>query len=122
MPDWTGKTVIDATNAHYEDNGVAILQGRLSAHYTAEKLPGSDVVKAFNQLPAKTLAAPLGPGVGKRVVFLASDSADAGDRVAALVEDLGMAAVQLGRIAEGGRLIQVPNALVLRNLIERSLY
>lgn len=122
LPDWTGKTVIDTTNAHYADNAAAILQGRLSAHYTADKLPGADVVKAFNQLPAKTLAAALDPEAGKRVIFLAADSAEAGDRVAALVEDLGLAAVRLGRIDEGGRLIQVPNVLVLRNLIERPLY
>ncbi len=122
LPDWTGKTVVDTTNAHYADNSAAILQGRLSAHYTAEKLPGADIVKAFNQLPANTLADELDPELGKRVIFIATDSAQAGDRVAALVDDLGLAAVQLGRIDEGGRLIQAPNALVLRNLIERPLH
>ncbi len=119
--DWTGKTVIDTTNAHYAAESAAILQGRLSAYYTAEKLPGADIVKAFNQLPADTLAAQLDPELGKRVIFIATDSAEAGDQVADLVGDLGLAAVQLGRIDEGGRLIQVPNALALRNLIERPL-
>ncbi len=46
----------------------------------------------------------------------------AGGRIADLVGDLGLAAVQLGRIDEGGRLIQVPNALVLRNLIGQPLF
>jgi len=121
LPDWTGKTVIDTTNAHYAPNSAEILQGRLSAHYAAEKLPGADIVKAFNQLPANTLAAELDPEVGRRVIFIATDSPEAGERVAELVDDLGLAAVQLGRIDEGGRLIQAPNALVLRNLIERPL-
>jgi predicted dinucleotide-binding enzyme len=120
-PDWTGKTVVDTTNAHYTPNSAETLQGRLSAQYAADQLPGADIVKAFNQLPANTLAAELDPELGRRVIFIATDSPQAGDRIAALVGDLGLAAVQLGRIDEGGRLIQVPNALVLRNLIEQPL-
>lgn len=122
LPDWTGKTVVDTTNAHYAPDAAEILQGRLSTHYVAEKLPGAQVVKAFNQLPANTLAAELDPGAGRRVIFIATDWPDAGDRIAALVGDLGLAAVQLGRVGEGGRLIQAPDALVLRNLIERPLF
>lgn len=122
LPDWTGKTVVDTTNAHYAPNSAETLQGRLSAHYAAAQLPGADIVKAFNQLPANTLAAELDPELGKRVIFIATDSPEAGDRIADLVGDLGLAAVQLGRIDEGGRLIQAPNALVLRNLIEQPLF
>jgi hypothetical protein len=121
LPDWTGRTVIDTTNAHYAAGSAEVLQGRLSAHYAAEQLPGAEIVKAFNQLPANTLAAELDPEQGRRVIFIAADSPEAGDRIAGLVGDLGLAAVQLGRIDEGGRLIQVPNALVLRNLIEQPL-
>jgi 8-hydroxy-5-deazaflavin:NADPH oxidoreductase len=122
LPDWTGKTVVDTTNAHYASNSAEILQGRLSARYAAEMLPGAAIVKAFNQLPANTLAAELDPGLGRRVIFIATDSPEAGDRIADLVGDLGLAAVQLGRIDEGGRLIQAPNALVLRNFIEQPLH
>jgi 8-hydroxy-5-deazaflavin:NADPH oxidoreductase len=121
LPDWTGKTIVDTTNAHYASGSAEILQGRLPVHYTAEHLPGAEVVKAFNQLPANTLAAELDPEVGRRVIFIATDSPAAGDLVADLVGKLGLAAVQLGRIDEGGRLIEVPNALVLRNFIERPL-
>ncbi len=119
--DWTGKIVIDTTNAYYTPNADDILQGRLSAQYTAEQLPGAKVVKAFNQLPANTLAAELEPKAGRRVTFIATDFPQAGDQIADLVGHLGLAAVQVGRISEGGRLIQAPNALVLRNLIERPL-
>ena len=122
LADWTGKTVVDTTNAHYAPDSANVLQGRLSSQYSAEQLPGAVIVKAFNQLPANTLAAELDPEQGKRVVFIASDSPEAGDQIANLVENLGLAAVQLGRIDEGGRLIQVPNALVLRNLVERPLH
>jgi 8-hydroxy-5-deazaflavin:NADPH oxidoreductase len=120
-PDWTGKIVVDTTNAFFTPNADEILQGRLSTHYAAEQLPGAGVVKAFNQLPANTLAAELDPEVGRRVIFIATDSPEAGDRIADLVGELGLAAVQLGRIDEGGRLIQARNALVLRHFIERPL-
>lgn len=121
LADWTGKTVVDTTNAYLTPNSADILQGRLSTHYAAERLPGAEVVKAFNQLPANILAAELHPDVGRRVVFVATDFPRAGDRIADLVNDLGLAAVQLGRIDEGGRLIQARNALVLRNFIEQPL-
>ncbi|WP_326948920.1 NAD(P)-binding domain-containing protein [Amycolatopsis sp. NBC_01307] len=120
-PDWTGKTVVDTTNAYYAPNADEILQGRLSTHYVAEQLPGAEVVKAFNQLPSGTLAAEPAPGPGKRVVFIATDAPAAGDRIADLAVALGFAAVQLGRIDEGGRLIQAQNALVLRNFVELPL-
>jgi 8-hydroxy-5-deazaflavin:NADPH oxidoreductase len=39
LPSWTGKTVVDATNAHYAPGADDVLKGRPSAHYTAEKFP-----------------------------------------------------------------------------------
>ncbi|GAA2706662.1 NADPH-dependent F420 reductase [Actinoplanes palleronii] len=120
-PDWTGKIVVDTTNAYFTPNADEILRGRLSSHYTAEQLPGAEVVKAFNQLPANILAAELDPAVGRRVIFVASDVPAVGDRIADLIGKLGLAAVQLGRIGEGGRLIQARNALVLRNFIEQPM-
>jgi predicted dinucleotide-binding enzyme len=65
------------------------------------------------------LFARAGVEVGKRVIFIATDVPAAGDRIAELVGDLGLAAVQLGRIDEGGLLVQAPNALVPRDLVER---
>jgi hypothetical protein len=62
-------------------------------------------VKAFNHLPARTLA--LDPDVkgGRRIIFLSSDDDDAASHVAALVEQLGFAPVNLGILAEGGLLV-----------------
>jgi 8-hydroxy-5-deazaflavin:NADPH oxidoreductase len=123
LSDWTGKTIVDTTNAFLAPDARAerILKGRLSSHYVADVLPGARVVKAFNQLPARTLAARVPDGQGRRVVFIASDSAGASADVAKLTEALGLSAVELGKIGEGGRLIQAPNALVLRNLTEQPL-
>jgi len=42
LHDWTGKTIVDATNAHYApDHAADILKGRLSSHYVADVLPGT---------------------------------------------------------------------------------
>jgi 8-hydroxy-5-deazaflavin:NADPH oxidoreductase len=38
-----------------------------------------------------------------------------------VAEQLGYAPVELGRVDEGGRLIQAPNALVLRYFLERPM-
>ena len=121
LSDWTGKTVVDATNAFYSAAGDARLDGRPGTRRNADHLPGARVVKAFNQLPAATLAAEPSPGVGKRVVFVASDSEPASAEIAKLVVNLGLAPVELGRLDEGGLLIEAPNALVLRNLVEQPL-
>jgi hypothetical protein len=121
LPDWTGKTIVDVTNAHYAPNAQDILKGRLSSHYVAEVLPGARVVKAFNQLPAQTLAAPVPPAQGRRVVFISSDFPESSAQIAQLADALGLSAVELGAIGEGGRLIEVPNALVLRNFTEQPL-
>lgn len=57
-------------------------------------------------MPAKVLAEhPVSAG-GRRVIFLSSDDEAASATVATLVERLGYAAVSLGRIAEGGQLVQ----------------
>jgi 8-hydroxy-5-deazaflavin:NADPH oxidoreductase len=118
-PDWTGKIVVDVTNAAFlpQDVQDRELQGRLSSEVNADRVPGAKLVKAFNQLPMSGLTAPV-PAGGRRVVFVSSDDETASATVAALTETLGFAAIQVGRIAEGGRLIQARNALVFQNLVK----
>lgn len=101
---WAGKVVIDVTNAY----GVPLaeLDQLPSSAVVAKALPGARLVKAFNHLPAAVLAQdPAGPG-GRRVIFLAGDDEGSIRQVAALVEHLGFAPVALGKIAEGGQLVQ----------------
>jgi predicted dinucleotide-binding enzyme len=77
--DWSGKIVIDVTNAFTLPPEVqqAEYQGRLTSEVNAERVPGAKLVKAFNQLPFKVLASPLPDDVGRRVVFVSSDHKDA---------------------------------------------
>jgi 8-hydroxy-5-deazaflavin:NADPH oxidoreductase len=101
---WQGKIVIDVTNAY----GVAPEElGNLpSSVVISQAFPGARLVKAFNSLPAETLAEDPNIKGGRRVVFLSSDDESAASEVAALIEQLDFAPVQLGKLAEGGLLVQ----------------
>ena len=116
---WDGRVVVDAMNAF----GVSLedLGGLPSTAAVARALPGAAVVKAFNHLPAATLAQdPARPGGGRRVVFVSGDDAAARATVASLADQLGFAPVDLGALDVGGLLVQVrgsaPGRLVLQDL------
>ncbi len=96
--------MIDVTNAY----GVPVeaLDNRPSSIVISEALPGARLVKAFNHLPAATLAKDPNVNGGRRVIFLSSNDETAAARVAALVEQLGFAPVNLGRLEAGGMLVQ----------------
>jgi 8-hydroxy-5-deazaflavin:NADPH oxidoreductase len=117
--DWTGKTVVDATNAF----GVApeVLAGRASSDIVAQAVPGASVVKAFNHLPAGVLARDPTQDGGRRVVLVAGNDETANATVKALAQQLGFSPIVVGRIDEGGRLLQVGGPLLLHNLVEHPL-
>ena len=118
--DWSGKIVIDVTNGFMLPPEVqeAEFHGRLTSEVNAERVPGGKLVKAFNQLPLKVLAGPVSDDIGRRVVFVSSDHGDASAAVAKLVDELGFAPIEVGKLAEGGRLIQARAPLVFQNLIK----
>jgi predicted dinucleotide-binding enzyme len=122
LPSWEGKTIIDATNAF----GVPVeeLDGLSSSVVIAKAFAGARLVKGFNHLAAATLAAdPVVEG-GHRVVFLSGDDDDAIAPVAALAEQLGFAPVNLGRLNEGGALVQargrIWGPLIFQDLFKRE--
>jgi predicted dinucleotide-binding enzyme len=103
LPNWKGKTVIDATNGYGIDPEE--LHGLPSSAFVAKAFTGAKFVKGFNHLIAATLAAdPVIEG-GHRVVFLSSDDEEAIAPVGALAKRLGFAPVTLGRLNEGGWLV-----------------
>lgn len=119
LPNWKGKTVIDAMNGFGEE-----LDGLLSSAVVAKAFTGAKLVKGFNHLIAATLAA--GPIVegGHRVVFLSSDDEDATAPVAALAKQLGFAPVKLGKLNEGGALVhargRIWGQLIFQDLFRRE--
>ncbi len=102
LPNWKGKTVIDAMNSQAP---LEELDGLLSSAFVAKAFTGAKLVKAFNHLAAATLATdPVVEG-GHRVVFLSSDDENASAAVAVLAKQLGFAPVELGKLGEGGALV-----------------
>jgi hypothetical protein len=101
---WQGKIVIDVTNAYGVDPEE--LGNLPSSVVISQAFPGAKLVKAFNSLPAEVLAEDPNVKGGRRVVLLSSDDEGAATQVATLIEQLGFAPVQLGKLAEGGLLIQ----------------
>lgn len=95
LANWQGKTIVDAMNGF----GV-------STAVVAQAFPGARLVKGFNHLPARTLATDPNVKGARRVVFLSSDDQGAAASVAAFAEQLGFAPVDLGRLEEGGALVQ----------------
>jgi len=104
LSDWSGKTIIDVTNAYGvppEDLG-----GQPSSKFVAQSFVGAKLVKGFNHLGATVLASDPAVNGGRRVVFLASDDDGAATEIGALAEKLGFSPVELGGLSEGGMLVQ----------------
>jgi 8-hydroxy-5-deazaflavin:NADPH oxidoreductase len=107
LPTWKGKTIVDVTNAYGAPT--ELLGGQLSsATVVAQAFTGGKLVKGFNHLGAAVLAQDPAVHGGSRVVFLASDDDSAAGEIGALAEKLGFAPIQLGKLSEGGLLVQTP--------------
>jgi hypothetical protein len=119
LPDWNGRIVIDANNPIEAPLfKPADLGGRVSSAVFADLVPGARVVKAFNHLRAEVLAADPGSDGGRRVLFYSGDDTAAKGEIAALIEKLGLAAIDLGPLEVGGRLAQFPGGpLPNQNLV-----
>lgn len=113
---WTGKTIIDAMNTY----GVPpeALAGRASSDIVAAAFVGANVVKTLNQLPAKLLASAPAEAGGRRVMFVAGNDSGATAAAVQLVADLGFAPIMLGKLHEGGVLLEKGGPLVLQNLVK----
>ncbi|MFT4437807.1 NADPH-dependent F420 reductase [Caballeronia sp. 15715] len=104
LPTWTGKTIIDVTNAY----GVPPeeLGGQPSSKVVERAFAGARLVKGFNHLGAAVLDQDPAVHGGRRVVFLASDDDGAAEEIGALAKHLGFSPIELGGLSEGGLLVQ----------------
>lgn len=122
-PDWTGKIVVDVTNA-LQPAEVRETQrrGLLSSEINADLVSGAKLVKAFNHLPVQRLGTNPPANGQRQVVFVSSNDADAGTMIAALAARLGFAPVELGRLDQGGAALHVldgkPGGLLFQNLVK----
>ncbi len=111
--EWDGQAVIDATNDWAADD----LNGRTSSELVADLVVGARVVKAANTLSAEVLGSDPHDAGCHRVIFISGDDADAKADVAALFQDAGFAAIDLGELATGGAMQQIHHPLSGVNLI-----
>jgi predicted dinucleotide-binding enzyme len=107
--DWTGRIVIDCTNALEGPSFRPVaLGGRTSSEAFADFVPGARVVKAFNHLLPHLLAGDPRAEGGRRVLFMAGDDAAAKGELGAIIDKIGFYRVDLGGLREGGRMIEFP--------------
>jgi len=97
------------------------LEGLPSAKFVAQAFTGSRLVKGFNHLAAAVLEQDPAVHGGRRVVFLASDDQDAAAQIGAHAQNLGFSPIQLGRLSEGGLLVQAHGSswghLIFKDLV-----
>ncbi len=136
LPAWNGRIVIDGTNpvefldphspdAQDPSNPLAAygikaidLGGSSSSEVFSEFVPGARVVKALNHLDVNVLTQPQVSG-GQRTMFYAGDDAAAKAEVRQMLDAMGYFPVDLGTLANGGRLSELPfGALSASNFIK----
>ena len=118
ITDWKNKVVIDATNHFKPDMQVEDLGGRNSTEVVQDYLSGARIVKAFNTLFFKVLAADPVEANGHRVLFISGDDNEAKAQVNEMIKDIRFAPVDLGSLSEGGKLQQAKGALSLQNFVK----
>ncbi|KQO59252.1 NAD(P)-binding domain-containing protein [Methylobacterium sp. SD274] len=109
LPDFGGRIVVDANNPIEAPSFEPVdLGGVSSSEIVATLVPGARVVKAFNHLRPPLLAGDPASEGGRRVLFYSGDDAEAKATVRTLIDRLGFFGIDLGSLADGGRLAQFP--------------
>jgi len=101
------KVVVDAMNPYRAWGGTYDLGDSTSSEETRKRLPGARLVKAFNTIYFRHLATEGRtdlPEDDRRAIFVASDDPAAKSTVAALIRQLGFAAVDAGTLHDGRHL------------------
>lgn len=109
LPTWEGRVLIDATNSflnYFPDFKAADLGDDSGSEIIARLAADARVVKAFNTLPINGFFMGSPDGY-KRVTFLAGDDAEAKGLIGELIAAMGLAPVDLGALATGGRMMQL---------------
>jgi predicted dinucleotide-binding enzyme len=114
--DWSGRILIDATNAHMDPKpdislaGVtrsrAALKGRTSSEMVAEMAVGARLVKSISNMPMAWIQ-DFSPSKPRTVIFTSGDDDEAKQLVIELVNSTGLVAIDLGSLAIGGAMHEV---------------
>lgn len=120
LPPWKGRILIDCTNPIVKPGFPLLeLNGSTSSEVVASLAPGARVVKVANTLPRALLAADPNQAGGHLVLFMSGDDDVAKEDVSVILDKVGFAIIDLGGLASGGRMQQIPGGLLTAlNLIK----
>jgi predicted dinucleotide-binding enzyme len=114
--DWSGRILIDATNAHMDpkpdispegvNRSIAALNGRTSSEIVAELAVGARLVKSISNMPMAWIQ-DFSSHKPKTVIFTPGDDSEAKKIVIDLIDGIGFVAIDLGSLAQGGAMHQV---------------
>jgi predicted dinucleotide-binding enzyme len=118
--DWSGRILIDGTNAHIGQKpdisaagvarSIATLGGRTSSEMVAAMAAGARLVKTISNMPMAWIQ-DFSPRKPKTVMFVSGDDRDAKALVVELIDSTGLVAIDLGSLAEGGAMQQLGGPL-----------
>ncbi|QKV74587.1 NADPH-dependent F420 reductase [Amycolatopsis sp. Hca4] len=112
LPPWDGRILVDTTNnLDSMSPALADLGVETASEFVASRVPGARVVKAFNTLYAKFIAADPRHPQGRQLLFYAGDDAAAKATFHEVADEIGFAPVDAGTLREGGRLMQIGGPL-----------
>jgi 8-hydroxy-5-deazaflavin:NADPH oxidoreductase len=113
LPPRPGRILIDATNQWLRPPPAAVVDASLDvggSELVASLVPDAHVIKAFDNMYGRVIAADPVTPAGRRILFHAGDDDEAKRRFRAVVEGFGFAPVDLGPLRMG-RLMQVDGPL-----------
>lgn len=108
LADWNGRILVDTSNPMQIVEGKPELlhfDNPTSSEIVARLAPGARLIKAFNSLYGQYIAPDPRHPAGRQVVFFAGDDADAKTTFTAVLDEFGFAPIDVGPLAEGGRLM-----------------
>ena len=110
---WKGRILVDTTNrvASIEPLALGDITGRTSSEIVADLAPGATVVKAFNTVPMSWIS-DVSSSKRKTAFFISGDDASAKKVVSDFIGEMGFYSLDLGSLAEGGRLQQTGGPLI----------
>lgn len=112
LPGLDGRILIDATNqwASPPPDSVVDELDVGGSELVASLVPGSHVIKAFDNMYGPAIAADPVTEAGRRILFYAGDDDESKKRFRAVVDDFGFSPIDLGPLSMG-RLMQVDGPL-----------
>ncbi|HIF0472566.1 TPA: hypothetical protein ACXYQW_003650 [Klebsiella pneumoniae] len=87
----------------------------------ADLVPGTKVVKAFNTVPM-SWSSDFSSSKPKTAFFVSGDDVGARGLVSKIIEEMGFYSLDLGSLAEGGRLQQTGGPLIGVNLTSNDRF